>query len=110
MYNQKKELKTRITLEGINNMKENVEKQILNGINNPFSSTGTPINELYGAANTTAVLANIGGGAKRIGGGGMQGGINNIRQYDMAKTLLYMVGKLKKNAKYKQVSISKLLK
>lgn len=100
----------RNTSEKIKTVKENAEKQIKDGINNPLSSTGTPIENLYGAARNSAIYANIGGGAKRIGGDGMQGGINNIIQYDRAKTVLYMVGKQKKNAKCKQALISKLLK
>lgn len=97
-------------IKKIKEVKENAERQIIDGINNPLSSTGMPINKLFGVANTTALLANIGGGAKRIGGGGMQSGINNIRQCDMTKNILYMVGKQKKNAKCKQTLISKLLK
>lgn len=96
-------------VKAIKKVKENAERRIIDGINNPLSSTGMPINKLFGAANTTAVLANIGGGAKRIGGNGMQGGILTIRQYDTANTYLKTTSNINSLSR-KLITFEQLLK
>lgn len=65
--------------------------QIRNGLAMPNAGTGKPIRELKGAAKTNAQLANIGGGSKANGGGGMAAGVDRIfrhGQADGAKTIL----------------------
>lgn len=46
------------------------------GVSKPNASNGTPMSEIHGAANTAAILKNIGIEAKE--GGGMNDGINTI--------------------------------
>lgn len=56
-------------------------KKIQAGLDKKTASTGTPINELNGAAKFTSRLSNIGGGSKEIGGGGMEEGFKTIAKY-----------------------------
>lgn len=45
---------------------------------NPNASTGTPISDLNGIAKSLAMISNLGGGSKAVGGEGVEGGIRNI--------------------------------
>ena len=96
-------------LKSIKKIKENIEKQIKDGINKRFSSTGTPIADLHGAPKFSAIVANIGGGAKRIGGNGMKGGILTIRQYDTANTYLKTASNINSLSR-KPITFEQLLK
>ena len=44
----------------------------------PNASTGTPISDLNGIAKSLAMISNLGGGSKAVGGEGVEGGIRNI--------------------------------
>ena len=57
-----------------------VEKRILivERSKNPNASTGTPISDLNGIAKSLAMISNLGGGSKAVGGEGVGGGIRNI--------------------------------
>lgn len=57
-----------------------VEKRILivERSKNPNASTGTPISDLNGIAKSLAMISNLGGGSKAVGGEGVEGGIRNI--------------------------------
>lgn len=48
------------------------------------ASTGVPIDELRGIARAKAALAVVGGGAKSIGGGGIEGGMRYLRSNAIA--------------------------
>ncbi|MBP3201589.1 MAG: hypothetical protein J6M39_08090 [Lachnospiraceae bacterium] len=109
MHEWQKALNNNNTLEGIRKVKISSEKQIVDGINNHFASTGKPIKDLHGASKFSAMLANIGGGAKRIGGNGMEGGISTISKYDIAKTLLKIIDNINIIFR-KPVTLAKLLK
>lgn len=51
------------------------------------TSTGVPIDELRGIARAKAAMAVVGGGAKSIGGGGIEGGVRNLRNNAIAMEL-----------------------
>ena len=53
---------------------------IQSGLANPLSGTGTPIADLTGGAKENAQRANIGGGAKANGGGGMSEGTRKLME------------------------------
>ena len=108
MYDHQVVLVERKFLEKMRKVKEYTNKQIEDGINNPFSSTGTLIEDLHGASKFSATLANIGGGSKRTGGNGMEGGLKTIRQRDIATIVTRF--KDNKNQFKKSISIEKLLK
>ena len=72
-------------------------KKIKDGLSKPTASNGTPMNELSGAAKITASLANIGGGSKEIGGGGMQDGVKALGDYQEVKGRIDEQTKVKKN-------------
>lgn len=57
-----------------------VEKRtlIVERSKNPNASTGTPISDLNGIAKSLAMISNLGGGSKAVGGEGVEGGIRNI--------------------------------
>lgn len=57
---------------------------------NPNASTGTPISDLNGIAKSLAMISNLGGGSKAIGGEGVEGGIRNIA--DLAGAEAYIKG------------------
>ena len=59
---------------------------------NPNASTGTPISDLNGIAKSLAMISNLGGGSKAIGGGGVEEGIRNIN--DLARAEAYIAGYL----------------
>lgn len=109
MYEQPILFKNSNYLKAIRKVKENTERSIIDGISKRFSSTGTPIEDLHGASRITATVANIGGGAKRVGGNGMEGGIGIIRMYDVARSYLKAIDN-KNNIFRKPVSFAKLLK
>ena len=67
---------------------DDTKEKIKKGIEKPTASTGTPVNELYGAAKTTATLSNIGGGSKETGGGGMEKGLGIITDFTAATAKL----------------------
>ena len=64
---------------------ETSQRKIMEGLSKKTASTGTPIEDLHGAAKFTAQLSNIGGGSKETGGGGIKDGFNTITQYVDAK-------------------------
>lgn len=64
------------------------EERIKNGLSKPNASTGTPIEELHGAARFVANLSNIGGGSLETGGGGMREGLETLLEYQACKTQL----------------------
>ena len=55
--------------------------KIQSGLSKPTASTGTPMEQLKGAARYTAELSNIGGGSKATGGGGMREGMKTVMEY-----------------------------
>lgn len=65
-------------------------EKIKAGLENPYASTGTPIDKIHGAPKFMAVLSNIGGGSVDTGGGGIKEGFNTINDYTKAKTMLQM--------------------
>ena len=77
-----------------------IESQIINGLENPLSGTGTPIANLSGGAKENAQRANIGGGSKANGGGGMMQGTKNLME------AAYIKGKI--DERYKKDSTKKL--
>lgn len=68
-------------------------KQIQEGLAKKTAGTGKPIKELKGAAKRSAQMANIGGGSKATGGGGMDKGfdiiVRNRQAYTGKKVLEY---------------------
>ena len=68
-----------------------VEKRtlIVERSKNPNASTGTPISDLNGIAKSLAMISNLGGGSKAIGGG-VEEGIRNIN--DLARAEAYIAG------------------
>ncbi len=60
-------------------------RKIKEGLSRETASTGTPIEDLHGAAKFTAQLSNIGGGSVATGGGGIKDGFNTVAQYVDAK-------------------------
>lgn len=66
-------------------------KQIVDGLNKPTASTGTPMDKLHGGAKRMAQMSNIGGGSKATGGGGVDEGMKAMLQYTQANTVKKMV-------------------
>ncbi|MDE6789622.1 MAG: hypothetical protein K2J47_09950 [Ruminococcus sp.] len=62
--------------------------QIEERLATPTASTGTPIDDLNGIAKALAMMANAGGGAVAIGGGGVAEGIKNITELAQAEAYL----------------------
>lgn len=60
-------------------------RKIREGLSRETASTGTPIDDLHGAAKFMAQLSNIGGGSVETGGGGIKDGFNTVAQYVDAK-------------------------
>ena len=58
--------------------------QIRQGLSKPTASTGTPIDALHGMAKTLAQTANIGGGSKASGGGGVEAGVDALTKFNRA--------------------------
>lgn len=56
-------------------------RKIREGLARETASTGTPIEDLHGAARFMAQLSNIGGGSVETGGGGIKDGFNTVAQY-----------------------------
>lgn len=69
-----------------------VEKRtvIVERSKNPNASTGTPISDLNGIAKSLAMISNLGGGSKAVGGGGVEEGIRNIN--DLARAEAHIAG------------------
>lgn len=69
-----------------------VEKRtvIVERSKDPNASTGTPISDLNGIAKSLAMISNLGGGSKAVGGGGVEEGIRNIN--DLARAEAYIAG------------------
>lgn len=61
---------------------------IESGLANPLSGTGTPIADLKGGAKENAQRANIGGGSKANGGGGMIEGTRKLMEAAYAKGII----------------------
>lgn len=61
------------------------------------SSTGTAISSLHGAAQTSATLAHIGGGAMSAGGGGMAAGQAILDSIDVLSSIAGGIDGVKKN-------------
>lgn len=72
--------------EFANDVATTTNSAIENGINNPNASNGTPMEDLHGAAKTTATLKNIGKESKA--NGGMNEGINTILLNTKANTII----------------------
>ena len=66
-------------------------QQIIDGLNKPTASTGTPMKKLHGGAKKMAQMSNIGGGSKATGGGGVDEGMKAMLQYTQANTVKKMV-------------------
>lgn len=100
---QKKEPKVLTNLSNIQQILDKTTKDIQKGLNNPYASTGTPINKLKGGAKFMAQMSNIGGGSVKTGGGGVKQGFNTVTNNIKAKavvqtgeSLLKAIGKKKK--------------
>lgn len=65
-------------------------QQIIDGLNKPTASTGTPMKKLHGGAKKMAQMSNIGGGSKATGGGGVDEGMKAMLQYTQANTVKKM--------------------
>lgn len=79
-----------------------LESMIISGLENPLSGTGTPIANLSGGAKENAQRANIGGGSKANGGGGMMQGTKNLME------AAYVKGKI--DERYREDDIKKIKK
>lgn len=75
------------------------ESQIREGLSKPTASTGTPIDELRGAAKSIAQMSNIGGGSKATGGGGIEKGMDTLVKHHQAKSLYALFRNQKKLGK-----------
>ena len=71
-------------------------KQIVDGLNKPTASTGTPMYKLHGGAKRIAQMSNRGGGSKSTGGGGVDEGMKAMLQYTQANTVKKMVSQSEK--------------
>lgn len=69
--------------------------KIKKGKEKTTASTGTPMEKLSGAARFNATLANIGGGSKATGGGGMADGFNTVTRNAQARTAKTMIDRSK---------------
>ena len=76
-------------------IRNDIGNQIREGTSRPFAGTGKPIEALYGAARMNAVVANIGGGSKATGGGGMVQGMDLLLKYTQADTVVRMEDRVK---------------
>ena len=65
-------------------------QQIIDGLNKPTASTGTPMEKLHGGARKMAQMSNIGGGSKATGGDGVDEGMKALLQYAQASTVKKM--------------------
>jgi|GEM_PF-2891827 hypothetical protein len=61
--------------------------QIQAGYENPYASTGLPMNQLHGAAYDVALMSNI-GIPRNQGGLGMHGGFETVLGYAVGQALL----------------------
>jgi len=61
--------------------------QIRSGLKSPRAGTGRPKSKIYGGAKKMAQLANIGGGSKASGGGGVDEGLKAMIDYVQADTV-----------------------
>lgn len=85
--------------QNVNNLYETTKNQIQAGISKPTASTGKPIENLHGAAKTTTLLSNIGGGSKETGGGGMAQGLKTLSQFTQAATVKNIIDNQQKKIK-----------
>ncbi len=67
------------------------QKKITEGLSKPTASTGTRIEDLHGAAKTIAQISNIGGGSKATGGGGITEGMKTLVEHGQASTAKKMI-------------------
>ena len=74
------------TKQEVDQVLRQTEKQIADGLSKSTASTGTPIDDLHGAAKSIAQISNVGGGSKATGGGGMSKGMETIVKNAQAKT------------------------
>ncbi len=73
------------TLEqAANQIIHRTETQIREGLSKLTAGTGTQIDKLHRMAKNLAQMANIGGGSKASGGGGVSRGIEIVSQYNRA--------------------------
>lgn len=91
---QRKQKNTQVVLKSNNSLERAADsilsqrgKQIVDGINKPTASTGTPMDKLHGGAKRMAQMSNIGGGSKATGGGGVDEGMKAMLQYTQANTV-----------------------
>ena len=88
LLSQKKTSKTPITVSNTKKIYEKTGEDIRKGLENPYASTGTPIEKLKGGAKFMAQLSNIGGGSVETGGGGIKQGFNTVANNVKAGTAL----------------------
>lgn len=81
--------------KAVDNVLQQTEKEIVKGLTNPIASTGTPIDELHGAAKSIAQISNIGGGSIATGGGGMKKGFETVTKNAQAKAIKNILEKTK---------------
>ena len=63
-----------------------MSQKVQAGMDMPCSGTGRPLEDLRGGARLNARLANIGGGSKANGGGGIEQGMKNLVELGCLKT------------------------
>lgn len=102
LFNKKKKQTTMITRpsqfpaeQEINRVYQQTGKQIEDGLSKSTASTGTPMDELHGAAKRIAQMSNIGGGSKAKGGKGIDGGIETLTKHAQARTAKALIDKSK---------------
>lgn len=78
----------------VNQEYHKTKKKIEDGLSRPNASTGTPMDELHGAAKRVAQLSNIGDGSKATGGGGIDQGLETIINYSQVSTAKAMIEKI----------------
>ena len=67
---------------------QRTNNKIRKGLERKTASTGTPVESLSGGAKFMAVMANIGDGAKSIGGDGVRGGLETMLENTYANAQL----------------------
>lgn len=93
---QKKVSKMPTTVSNTQRIFDKTSEDIRKGLENPYASTGTPIEKLKGGAKFMAQLSNIGGGSVETGGGGVKQGFNTVANNVKAGTALKIEQSTKK--------------
>lgn len=79
----------------INRELRQTNDRIKKGKERATAGTGTPMEDLHGAAKFNALLANIGEGSKATGGGGMASGFDTVVKNAQARTAKTMIDRSK---------------